>query len=109
MPKKMRRRYLALKIDGDDSFRSGELMEAVWDAVLKLYGEYGASHTHLSLIKYDDQKRVGILRTGHTTVDMIRAALASITQIGGKPAAVHLTRVSGTIKALHSKTEPKMK
>jgi len=34
---------------------------------------------------------------------MIRAALASITEIRNKPAAVHVLKVSGTIKALHKK------
>jgi len=99
----MRRRYLALKIDCDETFGSREFMSAVWDAVLRLYGEYGASRTGLALIDYDAEKRLVILRTVHTTVDMVRAALASITRIHDGPVAVHVLAVSGTIRALSEK------
>ena len=99
----MRRRYLALKIDSDETFSSREFMDSVWDAVLRLYGEYGASRTGLALIDYDAEKKLVILRTVHTTVDVVRAALASITRIGDKPVAIHVLKVSGTIKTLSKK------
>jgi RNase P/RNase MRP subunit POP5 len=101
--KKRRRRYLALTIDSDETFGSREFMSAVWDAVLRLYGEYGASRTGLALIDYDAEKKLAILRTVHTAVDMVRGALASITKISDKPVAVHVLAVSGTIKALSEK------
>lgn len=103
MLKKARRRYLALKIDSDETFSSREFMIAVWDAVLRLYGEYGGSRTGLALIDYDAEEKFAILRTAHTTVNMVRAALASITKIGDEPVAIHVLRVSGTIKALSKK------
>jgi ribonuclease P/MRP protein subunit POP5 len=99
----MRRRYLALKIDSDETFSPRELMDVVWDAVLKLYGEYGASLSGLTLIGYDAEKGVAVIRTMHTTVEMVRAALASITKIRDKPAAIHVLTISGTIKALDKK------
>ena len=103
MLKKTRARYLALTIDSEGMFGSREFMSAVWDAVLRLYGEYGASRTGLALIDYDAEKKLAILRTVHTTVDMVRAALASITKIRDKPVVVHVLAVSGTIKALSEK------
>jgi len=99
----MRRRYLALKIDSDETFSPRELMDAVWDAVLKLYGEYGASRSGLALIGYDAEKGVAVIRSMHTTVEMVRAALVSITKIRDKPAAIHVLTISGTIKALDKK------
>jgi len=101
--KKTRARYLALTIDSDEMFGSREFMSAVWDAVLRLYGECGASRTGLALIDYDVEKKLAILRTVHTTVDMVRTALASITKIHDKPVAIHVLAVSGTIKALSEK------
>ena len=101
--KSVRRRYLALEIDTDELFDSREFMDAVWSAVLRLYGEYGASRAGLSLIDYDMEKRFAVIRTVHTTVDMVRTALASITRIGSKPVAVHVVRVSGTIRSLYKK------
>lgn len=103
MLKRVRRRYLALEIDSDEVFSSKEFMDAFWGAVLKLYGEYGASWIGLSLIDYDMEKRFAVIRTAHTTLGMVRTALASITRIGNKPAAIHISTVSGTIKALYKK------
>jgi RNase P/RNase MRP subunit POP5 len=80
-------------------------MNAVWGAVTKLYGEFGASQTGLSLIDYDQQKKTAIVRVGHKALDMVRASLASITQMSNKPAAVHVLTVSGTIKALKKKAK----
>jgi RNase P/RNase MRP subunit POP5 len=99
--KKIKRRYLALEIDSPETPSSNEFMDALWEAIYRLYGEHGASQTSLSLINFNESQKSVILRTGHTTVEMIRTALASITQIGDKPAAVHVVTVSGTIKALH--------
>jgi len=101
----MRRRYLALEIDSDGLFDSREFLDAVWSAVLKLYGEYGASHAGLTLIDYDMEKRFAVIRTVHTAVDMVRTALASMTRIGNKPVAIHILTVSGTIRSLHTKTK----
>jgi len=103
--KTVRRRYLALQLDSTESSNSNELMNALWNAMMKLYGECGASQAGLSLIGYDPQERIAVVRVGHKAVDMVRASLASITNIAGKPAAVHVLRVSGTIKALRKKAK----
>lgn len=92
-----------MTIDSNEMFSSREFMSAVWDAVLSLYGECGASRTGLALIDYDAEKKLAILRTVHTAVEVVRAALASITKIRDKPVAVHVLAVSGTIKALSEK------
>ena len=105
MLKRAKRRYLALAIDSDEKFDSKELMDAIWSAISKLYGEYGASRTGLMLISYDMEKRFAVVRTVHTAVDMVRAALASITKIQDKPAAIYVLTVSGTIKALYKKVK----
>jgi RNase P/RNase MRP subunit POP5 len=62
-----------------------EVLFVVWNAVLKLYGEYGASRSGLKLIDYDAEKGLAVIRTLHTTVEMVRAALASITKVRDKP------------------------
>jgi len=75
-------------------------MDAVWSAVIKLYGELGASQTWLGLIKYDAEKRFVIIRVANSASDMVRTALVTMTEVKGKPAGVHVLAVSGTIKAL---------
>lgn len=103
MLKKVKRRYLAVEIDSIESFDSKELMAAIWRAIEKLYGEYGASRTGLSLIEHNADRRLAVLRVLCDAVDMVRAALASITKIDSKPLALHVLMVSGTIKALYKK------
>jgi ribonuclease P/MRP protein subunit POP5 len=99
----VKRRYLALEIDSVELFSSQEFMHAIWSAVSKLYGEYGASRTGLTLIDYDVEKRFAVVRLVHTAVDMVRAALASITKMQDKPVTIHVLAVSGTIRALYKK------
>ena len=101
----VKRRYLAVQIDSHETFNSREFMEAVWGAISKLFGEYGASQAGLSLVDYDGTNNIVVMRTWHKTVEMVRTALASITKILDKPVALHVLAVSGTIKALHRKLE----
>jgi RNase P/RNase MRP subunit POP5 len=103
--KRVRRRYIAVEIDSGEAVDSREFVDAVWGAISRLYGEYGASRVGLILIDYDTERRVAVIRVVHTALDMVRAALASITKVHSKPAAMHVITVSGTIKALYKKIE----
>jgi len=103
LPRRMRRRYLHLKIVSEQLVNEKDVIDAVWSAILKLFGEYGASQANLALIEYDPQKSYAVVRCLHKALEMVKASIASITEIKGKPAAVHIVRVSGTLKALHKK------
>ena len=103
--KVVKRRYLAVSIDSDQTVCSRDFMEALWASVSRLFGEYGASQAGLSLTDYDEARRLAIVRTGHKTLDMVRTSIASVTQIGKRPVALHVLAVSGTIKALHRRLE----
>jgi ribonuclease P/MRP protein subunit POP5 len=102
----VRWRYLALKVVSEQPINGRDVMDAVWNAVLRLFGEYGASKANLSLIEFNPQKNYAILRCSHVTLEMIRASIASITEINGKPAVMHVVGVSGTLRALRKKTLP---
>ena len=101
--KRTKRRYLALQLDSDGTPTSKEFTDAIWNAITKLYGEYGASQTGLALIKYDEGEKKAVIRTALATVNIVRTALASITRVADKEAAVQVMAVSGTLKALHEK------
>jgi RNase P/RNase MRP subunit POP5 len=103
--KRVKRRYLALQVDSDGVPSRKEFIDAVWSAVAKLYGEYGASLTSLSLIDYDMEEKTAVIRTSLATLDLVRASLASITSMADREAAVHILAVSGTIKALCEKVK----
>lgn len=103
--KRIKRRYLALKVDSDGVPAPKEFMDAVWSAVTKLYGEYGASLTSLTLIDYNAEKTTAVIRTALAAVGLVRAALASITSVANRETAVHVMAVSGTIKSLHKQLD----
>jgi RNase P/RNase MRP subunit POP5 len=96
----MKRRYLALQLDVDQVPGEREFTDAVWATVTQLFGEHGASVANLALTSYDCKRKSAIVRANLVAVDNVRAALATITSLGGKDAAVHVAAVSGTLKAL---------
>ena len=103
MSRRMRRRYLHLKIVSEQIVNEKDVIDAIWSSILKLFGEYGASQANLALIECDPQKSYAVVRCLHKALEMVKASIASITEINGKPAAVHIVGVSGTLKALHKK------
>jgi RNase P/RNase MRP subunit POP5 len=100
--KRIKRRYLALLLECEVLPSEREFIDAVWAAVTKLYGEVGASTTGLSLINFDAERKIAVIRTSLATLGMVRSSLASITHIMSKFGAVHVLVVSGTLKALYS-------
>ena len=100
MLKRVKRRYLALQLDGDCALQEREFLDAVWHSVTQLYGEYGASFAGLALIHYDADSKTAVLRVSLESLVSVRAALALITHVGGHEVAVHVAGVSGTLKGL---------
>lgn len=103
MTRQVRRRYLALKLECDGSVEQRVVADSIFGAVLRLFGEVGASQAALRLIHFDGKAGYAVVRCSHTALPMVRAAIASITKIGDQPAAVHVLRVSGTLKSLSKK------
>ncbi|MGC8998120.1 MAG: Rpp14/Pop5 family protein [Candidatus Bathyarchaeia archaeon] len=103
MPLKVRRRYLALKLESAEKFEAKEFLDALWSAILRLYGEYGASKTGLALVDYDEEGGLAIIRVAHTELEKVRVAIATITDIMAKPVVIHVLTVSGTLKTLYKK------
>ena len=100
--KRIKRRYLALQLECEALPSEREFMDALWAAVTKLYGEGGASTTGLTLINFNAERKVFVIRTSLASLPSVRASLAAITSVAGKEAAVHVLAVSGTLKALYS-------
>ena len=76
--------------------------------VTRLYGEYGASKTGLTLIDTNTEDCTAIIRATLATIDLVKAALAATTRIGNKSATIHVLSVSGTIKALQKKVDRRL-
>jgi ribonuclease P/MRP protein subunit POP5 len=100
--KRVKRRYLALQLESEGLPTEREFMDAVWASVTKLYGEVGASLTGLSLINFDGERKIFVVRASLASFPMVRASLAAVTAVAGKGASVHVLAVSGTLKALYA-------
>jgi len=46
-----------------------------------------------------------VIRCAHTVLPLIRAAMVSVTKIGGEEATIHVLLVSGSLKALKRKMQ----
>jgi len=103
LTKYIRRRYLALEVECEQRVDSRAVSDAIWNAVLRLFGEVGASSAGLYLIRFDENANSAVLRCSHKALPMVKAAIASITQIGNERAVIHVLRVSGSLKALGRK------
>jgi RNase P/RNase MRP subunit POP5 len=104
VPRRERRRYLALKVQSGESFNGRTVMDAVEASVQRLFGEYGASQANLRLIEYVLQDNQLVIRCSHKALEKVRAAVTSTIGINGKTVAIHVVGVSGTLKALSKKT-----
>ena len=80
-------------------------MDNLWKALFQLFGEYGASQARLALIEYNAQERWAIVRCLNKALQMVRASITSITEINDRPATVHVSGVSGTLKGLRKKAQ----
>jgi len=106
LTKYVRRRYLALKVESEEGgVDQRAVSDAVWNTVLRLFGEVGCSQTGLYLVHFDEKKEYAVLRCSHKALPMVKAAIASITKIDNKPTAIHVLRVSGSIKTLSKKVD----
>lgn len=104
--RRVRRRYLRFRVASDRRHRAEEVADAVRRGVLGLYGVHGLSQIEPVLVEFDEGEQTGVLRCSHLHLRRMRAALAYVTGIGGTAASIHVTRVSGTLKALRSASTP---
>jgi len=77
-------------------------MDAVWGSVTRLYGEVGASQAGLSLIDFDVERGVAVVKVSLASLNMVRACLAAVTCASGRETVLRVLSVSGTLKALFS-------
>ncbi|MCW4023354.1 MAG: Rpp14/Pop5 family protein [archaeon] len=103
MIKREKRRYLALHVVSEQTLEDFTVFDAVKSAVIRLFGEYGASKASLKQVNFFPEKNQVIVRCSHLMLEQVRAAVATIVEINKIPAAVRVLAVSGTLKSLSKK------
>ncbi|MFH1591692.1 MAG: Rpp14/Pop5 family protein [archaeon] len=96
-----RKRYLAFEAITHGSVSDHRsVYQAIEDSVLRLTGSRGLASA--GLIPMDDswqQKgQRGLVRVAHTSIDLLKAAMTTITKIDGKDAVVRSLGMSGILK-----------
>ncbi len=99
-------RYLSVAYLGPKSLNDQQLWSSVSRSLLRLFGEQGAALTGLYLIEHDPELQQTIFRATNKSMNMVRAAICSITEINGENILLFVTNVSGTIKRAKKKAKP---
>jgi len=102
--RQMKKRYLALKIESEESLEEEEVRDAVWNGITRLFGEYGASQAGLFFVEYDKKKKHAVLRCWLKALPIVHASIASITKIKDKTATFHVSKISGNLRAVSKKS-----
>jgi len=74
------------------------------DQSIQLYGVKGLTLGNPKLIAFDEEGNRAIIRCNHDWLPKMRCVLASISRVGDQPIRVDVKLVSGTLKALKTKT-----
>lgn len=96
----MRRRYIAVEVNCEQNIDWRDILDAVYNSLLRLFGEYGASLAELALIDYDPKVNHAIFRCTRKALDMVKASIVAVREIYRNEAAIQILHVSGTLKAL---------
>ena len=98
-------RYILFKWHDNGILDRRIFSQALSSALVKLYGEVGASRTRLRIIDMGTDDNFAIVRCSHKAVEMVRAAASIIKELNGRPIVLYSVGVSGTIKSLKEKTK----
>ncbi len=77
-----------------------EFIDTIWNSFLRIYGEFGASQSGLSLMSYDADSKSAVIRSSLSALSMVRSSIALITSLAGSKGSIHVLAISGTIKSL---------
>ncbi|MBI5635511.1 hypothetical protein HY993_00940 [Candidatus Micrarchaeota archaeon] len=94
-----KKRYLLIKIDGQFLSESNA-KKAVYNSILEFAGELGASSAAPKAVLFDEKKQELVLKTNLIALEQTIVSLAFKTSFEGKPIALRLKKISGTIKGL---------
>ncbi|MFH1432697.1 MAG: Rpp14/Pop5 family protein [archaeon] len=98
-------RYIVFEIISKEDIAFENLVNAVWNTSLQLFGDVGTSKFKMWVPStfFDKSRKKGIVRTTHNSVEEVRAVLASIRQIEGVNVIMYVLGVTGTIKSARTK------
>lgn len=106
-PKSLRekKRYIVFEVLCDRDREVGQVVDAVWGAVLEFLGQEGAAKADPWVLGdlFDAEKQIGGVKVNKDEVEEVRAALALVQDIGGEESALQVLGVTGTMDSAREK------
>lgn len=94
-------RYILVHIIPEDTYESRDIYHAIADSTMSLYGDTITAQMWPSVMQVFGP--YAIIRCRRGLEKHLETTLSAISQIQGRPAAVHPLRTSGTIRTLKEK------
>jgi len=98
-------RYLLIRFFTKDPISAETVKQTLFRSVEDMLGRLGSAEMNARLIAFEQTTGRAVFRCEAGCVEKMRAAVALITHVNGKPAAAMVTRSSGTIKSLNLRTQ----
>ncbi len=96
-----KKRYLAFEVISEKTINRQELVRAILNSMISIYGDKGAGEINPSLMSFDG--KYGILRCEREKRVETRSGLACINNIHGIRVSIFVRGISGTIKGATEK------
>ena len=93
-----RRRYIVFKLNSPKKFVKKEVEKALTDVVFKTIGLFGAVDSSYWLVKFYEDKQIGVLRVTNEFKNVLFGSLAFLEEIKGHKLVLKLIKTTGTIK-----------
>lgn len=91
-----KKRYIVYHVETTDSIDMKTFQDSLITRVQELLGVFMPAG--ILPIKYDSEKKRGILRVNHTAVDYVKSSFVLINNIHNIPVSINTIGVSGILK-----------
>lgn len=98
-----KKRYLVFEVISERAVQMQDVFRAVYDSLLAVAGEAGVAVAGVFMPSNLYKGQRGVARVSHVSVDLLRAALCRISQVGSVPVIVRSVGVSGSLKTIRER------
>ena len=102
MVRLLKRRYIGFRIASEQPYTRYGVLNLILRE-LQTINRNHTNKTRIKLLEYEREKRLGILRCDHKSVDKVRCLFNAINEKNRGKIAIQILGVSGTIKSLRRK------
>jgi ribonuclease P/MRP protein subunit POP5 len=98
-----KKRYIAFKVFSSGDINKKDVIDAILDEALRLFGEIRTGDFGLWILEFNEEQRTGFLVCNHRCKEEVVTSLTLIGSVRRQKVSFHVLGVSGTIKSLKRK------